>query len=104
MWVRYPNGQVIQYNTANHFVHTDAGDWQLLTRENGSLVARIQASSGCIVEFEKACSVENPINGMTPNNVYSFLIDNYQSLKGWQAKDLKRLFARFNIKTYNWKK
>jgi len=52
MRVRYPNGQMIQYNRANS-LHYKSHAWDLYTAdpdEGGSWIASIQTSAGVIVE------------------------------------------------------
>lgn len=58
--VRYPNGQAVQYNEANYVIYGDKV-WELYTKENGITVALIQQSAGVIVEFQPACSIQNPM-------------------------------------------
>jgi len=56
--VRYPNGQAIQYNTANSLEYGVDG-WHLYERKGGKWVASIQPSAGVIVEATAACRVYN---------------------------------------------
>lgn len=57
--VRYPNGQAIQYNTANHLRYTSNG-YELYTKDpdkGGGWIATIQSSAGVTVEAVSACRV-----------------------------------------------
>lgn len=57
--VRFSNGQVVQYNSANQIEHHNSGSIILKTSE-GYVTATIPAGSDCIVEWVHPCSVEWP--------------------------------------------
>jgi hypothetical protein len=64
LWVRFPNGQCIQYNRANYCV-TDSTGRRLWTSKaasakNEGIVAVVPLD--CVVEFQFACSVSNPLD------------------------------------------
>ena len=59
MWVRFPNGQCIQYNTAGHIVRF-AEYSDLYTREGGAWIA--QVPNTCVIESTYACRVWNPLD------------------------------------------
>lgn len=56
--IRFPNGQTVQYNTANHISRrTEFSD--LYERKGGKWVAHIPNT--CIMEMMSACRVYNPL-------------------------------------------
>lgn len=59
MWVRFPNGQCIQYNTANYVSRTQYGYGDLYTKKDGQWIA--QVPNTCIIESIPACRVSNPL-------------------------------------------
>lgn len=63
MWVRFPNGQCIQYNTANYVLRHDAGYTDLYTKKDGTWIA--QVPNTCVVESVAACRVWNPLTQPT---------------------------------------
>ena len=59
MTVRFPNGQAIQYNTANYANrHSEYSD--LYESDGGKWIAQIPNS--CIIESVFACRVYNPLD------------------------------------------
>lgn len=102
MWARFPNGQVVQYNDANYLVYT-TNVWELYTQKDGQWICSIPASSGCIIESVKACSVENPIERLNSDSVIEFIVNNKASLKIWQLQQLREIIKSFNFRTYSWK-
>jgi predicted transcriptional regulator len=59
--VRFPNGQVVQYNDANELFYADRY-WELFQDKNRvGWVASIQVTAGVIVERHQPCAVYNPI-------------------------------------------
>jgi len=59
MTVRFPNGQAIQYNAANHVVRYKFGYSDLFTRKDGQWI--VQVPNSCVIESIKACAVYNPL-------------------------------------------
>lgn len=59
MWVRFPNGQCVQYNNANYVVRSQWGYTDLYTKKDGTWVA--QVPNTCIIEVQFACRVWNPL-------------------------------------------
>lgn len=59
--VRYPNGQAVQYNTAN-FLKYENACWQLYTESGGDWIASIQLSAGAMVECVAPCKVNNAMD------------------------------------------
>lgn len=60
MWIRFPNGQCIQYNNANFVSRSAYGYTDLYTKKDGTWIA--QVPNTCIVESEFACKVWNPLD------------------------------------------
>lgn len=59
MTVRFPNGQAVQYNTANYVTRTpDYAD--LYDRKDGQWIA--QVPTACIIEVVPACRVYNALH------------------------------------------
>jgi hypothetical protein len=62
MWVRFPNGQCVQYNNANYAVrnseYTDLYKKSVDGKGQGWIA---QVPNTCIVEVEFACRVWNPL-------------------------------------------
>lgn len=56
--VRFPNGQAIQYNSAN-YVRRREHYSDLLTKQDGSWVAQVPNS--CVIELVIPCPVYNPL-------------------------------------------
>ena len=105
--VRYPNGAVVQYNTATR-LYRGAHGYELYTalkEKGGTWVASIQASSGAIIE---PCSVA-PCSVVGPSMSTVDLVNHVVSLclqRGLSALDLialKRAVRDFNAKTGRWK-
>ena len=102
---RYPNGTVVQYNTATR-LYRGAHGYELYTalkEEGGTWVASIQASSGAIIEAVSPCSVVGPTMSTVDmvNHVVSLCLQ-----RGLSALDLialKRAVRDFNAKTGRWK-
>ncbi len=61
--VRYPNGLVVQYDTASYLLYGET-EWGLYTTEkDGEWVCSIQPSAGVIVENVSAHRVSKPLAG-----------------------------------------
>ncbi len=103
MWVRYPNGQVVRYNTANYLSYKN-GVWELYTRKEGTWVCSIQDSAGVVVEAVKACHVENPIAGINHDTVTNYVIEHIRELPCNKLHELKNLLKSFDSRTLTWKK
>lgn len=54
MTVRFPNGQAVQYNTANYVIRRESCS-SLYTEKDGTWIAQIPYD--CIIEVEPACRV-----------------------------------------------
>ena len=53
--VRFPNGQAVQYNTAQYVKRSANGYCDLYTKKDGVWIAQVPV--GCIIENVRACSV-----------------------------------------------
>lgn len=60
MWVRFPNGQCVQYNRARYVTRHANGYSDLYTKRDGDWIAQIPNT--CIIESEHACRVWNPLD------------------------------------------
>lgn len=61
MWVRFPNGQCIRYNTANLAKRTLNGYTDLYTKKDGVWVAQVPTAM-CVIESIQACAITNPLD------------------------------------------
>lgn len=63
MWVRFPNGQCIQYNRAGYVVrNTEYSDVYVKRGADSKGEGWIaQVPNSCIIELELACRVSNPL-------------------------------------------
>lgn len=59
-WVRFPNGQCVQYNRATYGIRSPDGYTDILTEKGGFWIA--QVPNTCIIEAEYACRVWNPLD------------------------------------------
>lgn len=64
MWVRFPNGQCIQYNTAFYVIHDENCRRLFPSKADGDANRNCIAivPHDCIVELTHACSVTNPLD------------------------------------------
>ena len=106
--VRFPNGQVVQYNDANHLTH-GADVWHLWkkTGEQKEWVASIPPSTGCIVERVMPCSVSNPIAELTDRKALERVLERLRSYSGYEEggmlAKLKMALKDFNSTKRAWK-
>lgn len=61
MWVRFPNGQCIQYNDATYASRNPNGYTDLYTAKSGGTWVA-QVPNTCVIEAVAACRVWNPLN------------------------------------------
>lgn len=67
MWVRFPNGQCIQYNTAHYVERSPTGGYtDMYEGKGGKWIAQIP--NACVIESMRACAVSNPLTE-TPADV-----------------------------------
>jgi hypothetical protein len=57
--VRFPNGQAVQYNSANYVERFTYGYSDLYEKKDGRWVA--QVPNTCLIEIISACRVYNPL-------------------------------------------
>jgi hypothetical protein len=60
MWVRFPNGQCIQYNQAGYVARSQFGYTDIYTKKDGVWIA--QVPNTCVIEVQFACRVWNPLD------------------------------------------
>lgn len=75
--VRFPNGQVVQYNNGMFFVHCDNYN-KIYTKKDGDLLAIIPMN--CIIEWVTPCRVYNPMASV-PNEKMEELTKEIKALK-----------------------
>lgn len=76
--VRFPNGQAIQYNSAN-FASRSAEYTDIYTKKNGTWVAQIPNT--CIIEAIPACRVYNAISEENKDRQIAKLMSNIKRLR-----------------------
>jgi len=107
MRVRYPNGQVIQYNDATTLKRTSDG-WGIYARkgEDKDLVCFIQNSAGAIVEWVTPCKVENPIANVTGVKALQYVLDHIEELSKYPGetlmKQLKQKLQKYSTRSGRW--
>jgi len=67
MTVRFPNGQAVQYNTANYLIRRAQGCTSLYEKEGGRWVAQVPNS--CIIEAMPACRVYDGMHSDPPQQL-----------------------------------
>lgn len=108
--VRYPNGQVIQYNEATTLLREQNG-WGIYAnhgKKNERLFAYVQNSAGVIVEWATPCKVENPLLNVTGEKAVKYVIAHAEEIsKTWEGarllKTLKKELARYTPRSGKWK-
>jgi hypothetical protein len=100
--VRFPNGQTVQYNDANYV------EWKThnakLSIKGGRSIAFVPYTSGAIIEFERPCSVSNPLQPLTNReNLEAFIAGIEKCEHTALLAQLKSKLTRFSRKTYRWK-
>lgn len=103
--VRFPNGQCITYNTGWYVENlSDKTGRRILTVKGGDLVAWVP--NDCVIEWVKACSVENPLDGNALERAAAAL-ENMTNPTTYEQDRLlermKRRLASFNLKTRRWR-
>src|SRR5262245_27259249 len=101
--VRYPDGMVITYNSANYLLR-NGDSWQLFTsNDNGKWVASIQASAGAIVEATARCSVTHALQG----DALRYVVEHLREFNSWSNRDLLRQLKQalndFDARQKMWK-
>lgn len=108
MTVRYPTGVAVTFNDANWLTPLNDGSWDLYTAEpakGGRWVARVQAGAGATLEVVRATKVETA--DMDVRKAAELLADRdgeLERLPGYVLRVLKARLARFNAKTWTWRK
>jgi hypothetical protein len=95
--VRFPNGQAVQYNTANH-ASRGANYTDIYTRQGGAWVAQVPNTA--IIESTPACRVYNPLPSSAIDIVLEML---REKVTDRRLSVMKRLLAKYNTKTGLWK-
>jgi len=105
--VRFPNGQCVTYNEANHVERL--AEFTDLYESKAKRQWIAQVPNTAIIECVEPCSVTNPISGMTLEKAIQFVLDNGRSCGGsWTAEagllsDLKLMLQDFNRQRRTWK-
>ncbi len=107
--VRFPSGVAVQYNNANDWTFYSDRVELLRTDEQGHrwVQAVIPLSTGCIIEWTKACVVTAaPLP--SPDAAIDRLLELHESGKlsgcaSWKLKDLKRAMQQFNARSQCWR-
>lgn len=100
--VRFPNGQVVQYNDAGYLVWGEMYT-TLQEKENGRKIAFIPNTSGAIIEFVQPCSVSNPLQPLTNReNLEAFVSGIEKCEHTALLAQLKAKLSKFNRKTFRW--
>lgn len=99
--VRFPNGQVVQYNEAN-FVEWETNHSKLSIKGDRT-VAYVPYRSGAIIEFVQPCSVSNPLQPLTNReNLEAFISGVEKREHPALLAQLKTKLSKFNRKTFRW--
>lgn len=80
MTIRFPNGQAIQYNTANYVTRTTEYS-DLYEKKDGRWIAQIPNT--CVIESKPACCVYDGLR-QAQN---SLIVDDIQAIK----KDIRKI-------------
>ena len=100
--VRFPNGQLVQYNDANLLSWEDK--YCTLSVKDGYKVAFVPYTSGAIIEFVQPCAVSNPLQPLTnKENLEAFVANIEKCEHTALLAQLKAKLSRFSRKTYGWK-
>lgn len=106
--VRFPNGQMVQYNNANYLVW-GTRDYPFHRMYADKDQKNIQAAVpvDCIIEWVNPCKIENPLVGKTAESALDMMIESVRTLKGWgfadRLKTLKKIMSGYDAKRSRWK-
>ena len=107
--VRFPTGVSITYNEAKWYQIQNEGICLFTANpeKGGVSVAYIQKSAGAVLEFVKACSIRNSVNGKTNGELVNHLRENLRSINDWcglnALKELKKDLAKLDSRTSSWR-
>jgi len=104
--IRFPNGQVVQYNDANYLTHGEGG-WRIWQKGTDGkevrVFALIQPAAGVLVEFTSPCAVSNPITGQTPEAALEIVKQHLRTLPVHKVAGLKQQLCAFNARRHTWR-
>ena len=107
MIVRFSTGVSITYNEANFLQRYDKY-WILYNKDplkKGYAIVWLPLDSGFILEWEKPCKFENPINGFTGKKALSYVVEHISGFtSAWkELTALKKALKDYDSRTGNWK-